>query len=99
MTEIRITANRSDTEPSRIERLKKLSSALESKGIKSIAGLHDHKGVLYVNWSEVPTSTEIGEAIGAWNAEGEPLSNHAVNGRPLVWDVKGDNPFGGQLFA
>ncbi|MDH2400145.1 hypothetical protein QCM77_09330 [Bradyrhizobium sp. SSUT18] len=94
----KITANRQDEEPSRIDRLNRLAEVLLTKGVTKIIGLHDHKGTLYVNWSATPSTSELTTVISAWAAEYEPHSNHAVNGRPLVSDVGGDNPFGGPHF-
>lgn len=98
MVAIKITANRQDEEPDRIVRLTRLRDVLQAKRVSTIIGLHDHKGVLYVNWASQPTASELGQVIMAWHSENEPLTNHAVNGKPFLWDVGGDNPFDGQDF-
>ena len=93
-----ITANRSDEEPERLTRLDRVFAGLRNKIRTDILALHDHKGCMYVNWAKLPSTSDLAAAIAAWGLENEPMSNHAVKGRPLVWDVGGDNPFGGPDF-
>jgi hypothetical protein len=95
---MKITANRSDEEPDRITRLEEVRDALSAKGIRAVKALHDHKGTLYVDWSSTPSTEQLVIVIKIWEDLHEPHSNHVVNGRPLVWDVGGTNPFGGPNF-
>ncbi|SDG87980.1 hypothetical protein SAMN05216338_1003302 [Bradyrhizobium sp. Rc2d] len=98
MAEVKITANQSDEESWRIERLEEVRDIILEKGVKNILALHDHKGNLYVDWSEQPSTYALATAIKIWSDKGEPHSNHSVRGRPLVWDMGGDNPFCGPSF-
>ncbi len=92
---MKITANRADEEPFRIERLERIRDVLEAKSVSNlVSAIHDHKGTLYVNWTQHPSTSQLLVATDAWAAEREPLSNHYVNGMPLLWDVGGYNPFG-----
>lgn len=76
---IELTANRQDTEPNRIERLRELSVLIEAhpklKG--KVAGLHDHKGWLAVNWKTPPTARETSAVDAIWkDAFGETYADH-----------------------
>jgi hypothetical protein len=95
---MKITANRSDEEPGRIDRLEEVRDELVAKGVRIVKALHDHKGTLYVDWASMPSTEQLATVIKIWDAQNEPHSNHTVNGKPLVWDVGGTNPFGGSGF-
>ncbi len=60
--EILLTANRSDEEPFRIERLKKAAQIHNLSqyfdGNDNITALHDHKGQLTVTWGQTPTDID-----------------------------------------
>ncbi|MGL3104691.1 hypothetical protein [Bradyrhizobium sp. BR 1432] len=63
MAEVKITANRSDEESWRIERLEEVRDIILEKGVKNVLALHDHKGNLYVDWSEQPSTYALATAI------------------------------------
>lgn len=92
---MKITANRSEEEPGRIARLNDVAAKLKTS--TTILALHDHKGWLYVNWAARPSTYDLWSVLKVWSEENEIQSNHYVNGEPLIWDVGGDNPFGGPL--
>jgi hypothetical protein len=98
MAEVKITANQSDEEGWRIERLEEIRDLMLEKGLKNVLALHDHKGNLFIDWSEMPSTDNLVTATKIWTDKGEPHSNHSVRGRPLIWDMGGYNPFGGPSF-
>ena len=59
---------------------------------KIISGLHDHKGTLFVNWTTLPSTTQLITTVDAWAAEGELSTNHFVKSKPLICDVNADWP-------
>jgi hypothetical protein len=81
-----------DHETGRLERLGKVRQAIEAKSLPVIA-IHDHKGTLYVNWRETPTTTQVVETVRMWADNAEYQVNHYVIGRELVLDVESHNPF------
>ena len=56
-----LTANRSDEEPWRIERLREVAKECPP----NVIGLHDHKGTLAVNWSSAPTIADLTAVVQA----------------------------------
>ena len=95
---IKLTANRQDEEHERISRLERVAEAVKEERLTKTIALHDHKGTLYVNWSSRPSTQELLKIVAIWADEGEPHSNHAINGIPFLADVLGDNPFNGPWF-
>ncbi|MEM9547491.1 MAG: PIN-like domain-containing protein [Bacteroidota bacterium] len=75
---ILITANRSEEEKWRLDRLKELaiyiSGFLDLKDCK-ITGLHDHKGDLTVTWSSKPTESEKLIIAAGWENQNELSMN------------------------
>jgi hypothetical protein len=79
---VTMTAYNEATEPDRIDRLSRVGKALQRKRRirltgsimseptpiieTSIRALHDHKGVLFVDWEEQPTTQEISAVSRAW---------------------------------
>jgi len=90
-TSISISAY-NDHETGRLERLGRVREAIEAKRLPVIA-IHDHKGTLYVNWQERPTTTQVVDTMGMWTANAEYQVNHYVNGRELLVDIESHNPF------
>jgi hypothetical protein len=82
-----LTAYNEATEPDRIDRLSRVGKALQKKRRirltgsimskptpiieTSIRALHDHKGVLFVDWAEQPTTQDMAAVsrVEAANAE------------------------------
>jgi hypothetical protein len=55
--------------------------------------LHDHNGVLYVDWAQRPTPT-IRAVIDVWGIhENEPVTNHFERGVELIGVAERFNPF------
>jgi hypothetical protein len=86
---MKITAHRSDEEPSRIERLNKVAKECPP----SVIGLHDHKGTLSVNWSSTPTIAEVAAVVQAWCDQNEYSIDHYLNAEPLAVETMGYSPF------
>ncbi len=69
-----LTATNSLTEPDRLERLNRVYgyiAALDDQAggtglIEKITQIHDHKGILIVFWSILPTEQEKGFFVQAW---------------------------------
>jgi hypothetical protein len=91
MSELTMTAYNEATEPFRIERLGRVGKVLRRHSIRA---LHDHKGVLCVDWAAEPTTQNLSAVERAWRRENEHAVNHYVRGRELVSDVGNYNPFG-----
>ncbi|SDG43829.1 hypothetical protein SAMN05216338_1001303 [Bradyrhizobium sp. Rc2d] len=49
MAEVKITANRSDEESWRIDRLEEVRDLMLEESLKNVLALHDHKANLYVD--------------------------------------------------
>jgi hypothetical protein len=86
---IAITANRSDEEPWRIERLNKVTKRFMPR---NVIALRDHKGILSVNWSSLPTIEDLTAVVQAWGYQNEWLIQHLLNDEPLT-DVIGHSPW------
>jgi hypothetical protein len=81
-------------------RLRRLQQKLKEKTFAPyISAIHDHKGILCVNWMYRPATSELVVVTDLWTSEDEHASNHYVNGVHLVGDVGGINPFGTELDA
>lgn len=90
-TDILITAY-NDHEEGRLDRLRLVRRDIMAKDLPIIA-IRDHKGTLYVNWQKTPFTAQVMEVMAIWRNNAEYLANHYVNGRELILDVLGDNPF------
>lgn len=92
-----LTAYRMDEEPQRMQRLVSVESGIARARIATeVLALHDHKGVLFVNWASTPTTKDIIAIANIWQrrgGEGLYEMNHYVRGRPLLRDVESHNPF------
>jgi hypothetical protein len=53
-----------------------------------VIALHDHEGLLSVNWRTTPPTSALAAIINAWASELEYSSNHYVRSRPLFGDVE-----------
>jgi hypothetical protein len=53
-----------------------------------VIALHDHEGLLSVNWRTMPPTTALAAIINAWASEHECTSNHYLRSRPLFGDVE-----------
>jgi hypothetical protein len=82
-------------EPLRLERLRGVEAEMGREICGKILWLHDHKGVLYVDWAERPSPQEIMTVIEAWGRhEKEPVTYHYEMGVELVAATARYNPFG-----
>jgi hypothetical protein len=79
----------------RLERLRVVEDELSKQlAIEKVSRLHDHNGVLYVDWAQRPNSREIAAVVGVWgNHEHGPATNHFERGVELVGAVARFNPF------
>jgi hypothetical protein len=84
-----LTANRSDEEPWRIERLNEVAKECPP----NVIGLHDHKGTLAVNWSSAPTIADLTAVVQAWCDQSEYSIDHYLNSEPLAVETMGYSPF------
>lgn len=75
-----ITANRSDEEPWRLERLVRTLKIVLEQGLTGtdINNLHDHKGLLTVIWEIPPTPKQRKCVVDAWATEEEENVQHCL---------------------
>src|ERR1700730_14095942 len=82
-------------EPLRLERLRSVEVELGRDICGKIVRLHDHNGVLYVDWAERPSPQDIMTVIQKWGRhEKEPVTYHYEMGVELVGTATRYNPFG-----
>ena len=63
---------------------------------RKISKLHDHRGILFVNWAERPSAQDIAAVTDAWGRyESDPITYHYENGVELVGCAPRYNPFDG----
>jgi len=62
-----------DEQPWRLERLRRVEAELANEVRRKITRLHDHKGVLSVNWTERPNAQEISGVTGVGGATKKSL--------------------------
>jgi hypothetical protein len=87
-----------DGQPSSLERLRHIEAELENNIRKKISKLHDHKGILFVNWTERPSVQEIAILIEVWGRhEDDPVTYHYEGGVELVGATPRYNPFEGTV--
>jgi len=80
----------------RLERLRRVEGELDREISSKISRLHDHNGVLFVNWTMRPSPQEIEAVVNAWGRhENEPITCHYEAGVELVGAVRRYNPFEG----
>jgi hypothetical protein len=78
----------------RLERLRGVEAELGHEICGKISTLHDHKGVLFVDWAERPSTQEIVSVIEVWGRhEDKPIAYHYEMGVELVAAVARYNPF------
>jgi hypothetical protein len=90
-----LTANRSDEEPWRIERLREVAKECPP----NVIGLHDHKGTLAVNWSSAPSIADLTAVVQAWCDQNEREIDHYLNAAPLAVETMGYEPFVAEAVA
>src|SRR5262245_26584692 len=56
----------------RIHRLATVAARLPGAILGKLTELHDHKGMLAVNWRKLPTASDIAEVHRAWEEQYEP---------------------------
>jgi hypothetical protein len=80
------------SEPFRLDRLVRVVQHVRRCGnpgaLAFVIALHDHEGLLSVNWRTIPPTTALAAVINAWASELECSSNHYVRSRPLFGDVE-----------
>jgi len=78
------------------ERLRRFALELRGEICRKISKLHDHRGVLFVDWAERPTPQEIAAVIDEWGRhENNAITYHYEMGVELVGCVPRYNPFDG----
>jgi hypothetical protein len=78
------------------ERLRRFALELRGEICRKIFRLHDHRGVLFVDWAERPTPQEIAAVIDEWGRhENNAITYHYEMGVELVGCVPRYNPFDG----
>ena len=81
-----------EDEPERLNRLARVVRhvARYSPGtLAYLIALHDHEGILSVNWRTSPSLTALAAVVKAWEAEHECTSNHYVKSCWLIGDLEG----------
>ena len=79
-----------------LERLRGVEAELGGEICRKISTLHDHKGVLFVDWAERPSTQEIATVIEVWgHHENKPITYHYEMGMELVATATRYNPFEG----
>jgi len=85
-----------DEQTWRVERLRRVEAELASEARRKIRRLHDHKGVLFVDWTERPNAQDIAGVTDVWGRhENEPVAYHFEMGVELVGAAARYNPFDG----
>ena len=80
--------------PFRLERLRGVEAELGREICRKLSTLYDHKGVLYVDWAERPSTHEIATVIEVWGRhEDKPITYHYELGVELVAAAARYNPF------
>src|SRR6516164_6897626 len=78
-------------EPFRLDRLSRVVNHIlrgdQPSALVQILALHDHKGLLSINWRARPLPSDIAAVTAAWAGESEYITNHFVRSRPLKGDV------------
>ena len=77
----------------RLERLREVEAELGLEIRRKLSTLYDHKGVLFVDWAERPSTHEIATVIEVWGRhEDKPITYHYELGVELVAAAR-FNPF------
>jgi len=78
----------------RLERLRGVEAELGPEIKRKLSTLYDHKGVLFVDWTERPSAQEIATVIELWGRhEDKPITYHYELGVELVAAGARYNPF------
>jgi hypothetical protein len=86
---MKISAYRGDEETWRIERLEEVAKRPLPP---NVIALRDHKGILSVTWSSLPTIEDLTAVVQAWGYQNEWLIEHFLNDEPLT-EVTGHSPW------
>jgi hypothetical protein len=79
-----------------LERRRRFEVELGYEVSKKISKLHDHRGILFINWAERPSVQDIAAVIDAWGRdESDLITYHYERGVELVGCVPRYNPFDG----
>ena len=79
-----------NNEPFRLDRLARVVRHVARNNPGTLAfviTVHDHAGLLSVNWRTSPPLTSLAAVVDAWATEHEFTSNHYVKSRWLIGDV------------
>jgi hypothetical protein len=76
----------------RLTRVVRAIRANDTGVLCRIIALHDHEGLLSVNWRTQPSMTALATVVNAWEKESECSSNHYVRSQWLIGD-QGDAPW------
>jgi len=78
------------------ERRRRFEVELGYEVSKKISKLHDHRGILFINWAERPSVQDIAAVMDAWGRdESDHITYHYERGVELVGCVPRYNPFDG----
>lgn len=88
MDHIEISANNGATEPWRLVRLERVVGYIQAVSdhvgfdmLSGISRLHDHKGILHVEWLKSPSAPETAVVLKAWRSsvgDGSDNVEHSV---------------------
>jgi hypothetical protein len=85
-----------DEQSSSLERLRRVQAELANDICGKLSRLHDHSGILFLNWTKRPSAEEISAVIDVWGRhEKEPVTYHFETGVELVGAALRYNPFEG----
>jgi hypothetical protein len=85
-----------DEQTWRMERLRRVEAELANDVRRKITGLHDYKGVLFVNWTARPNIQETAGVMDVWGRhENDPVTYHFELGVELIGAAPRYNPFDG----
>ena len=76
------------------ERLRRFKAELWGEICRKISRLHEHKGILFVDWTERPSAQDIATVTDAWGRhDSNSVTYHYEMGVELVGCVPRYNPF------
>lgn len=78
------------------ERLRRFKAELWGEICRKISRLHEHKGILFVDWVERPSAQDIASVTDAWGRhDSDSVTYHYEMGVELVGCAPRYNPFDG----
>ena len=78
------------------DRRRRFEAELAYEVGRKISKLHNHRGILFVNWAERPSAEDIAIVTSAWERhESDPITYHYEKGVELIGCAPRYNPFDG----